>query len=347
METMGTIGLGIKKIIFLLLFLTQAQGITQGIAQNNQNEPKSVFLPLAFKAQERGGICVSASALNIVEYLGCDFKLSQEEFFKLFDAGRSGASPQELERGLASIGYRIKNLYHKKAAKSHYNSKQRKEMEQKAIEQIKHYLDSGIPLSASKTGHAMTLIGYNDQGGERGERGKEGVFYIWDQGKESKESKESNKSKESNIHIDQANDPLKDYAHLDGLYEISIGTFWNKIYRVDVIEKDTQELSHEEKSKLLPLSANPSRHIIATNIDEDQRDQERFTKKAAPILLESLLRSHKKIVIPKGNEIVIINEGFKAIVYPNDQGGEEIEAVLEIKDVCELILKNSNTYYSY
>lgn len=371
--------LNIKKlaiITFLLLSLGQTLGITQNTQnpQNPQNpqgiedNPKMVFLPLAFKAQERGGICVSASALNIIEYLGYEFELSQDEFFKLFNAGRSGASPRELDRGLASIGYKLKNLYHREIAKRHYNSKETREMEDKAIEVIKEYLDKGIPLSASKTGHAMTLIGYNTHP----QGGKDGVFYIWDQGKESRESRESKESKESNVHIEQTNNPLKDYGHLAGLYEIGISTFWNKIYRVDVIEKDNQELSQEERVKLSrlndlsglndlndlnDLSDLPSKHTISTistNNREDQRDRERFTKKVAPILLASLLKKNRSIIIPKASEILIINGiannkednlSFKAISYNPQRENKETE--LSTKEVSELIIDNFNTYYSY
>ena len=71
-----------------------------------------VFLALPFRGQERGGICAGASLLNIIEFHGSHYDLTQQEFFKLFDAGRSGAHIGQMEQGAKNVGLSITTLHY-------------------------------------------------------------------------------------------------------------------------------------------------------------------------------------------------------------------------------------------
>jgi hypothetical protein len=108
-----------------------------------------VFLALPFTQQGRGGICAGASLLNIVDFLGSNFQLSQFEFFALFDAGRSGATISQMDQGLNNVGYEFTPLLLEEKLKR----KDARKIERRCMD----ILDSGQPLSVCVPGHALTL----------------------------------------------------------------------------------------------------------------------------------------------------------------------------------------------
>lgn len=117
---------------------------------------KYVFLALPFQKQEKGGICAAASALNVLQFIDPEFKLTQQEFFKLLNENNSGATTYQLALAIEGLGYELQ-IYGR---------------QEWLAGTIKSILNQGEPCLLAKRGHMLTAIGYDEE--------KKAII-IWDQ----------------------------------------------------------------------------------------------------------------------------------------------------------------------
>jgi hypothetical protein len=288
-----------------------------------------VFLALPFTQQGRGGICAGASLLNIVDFLGSNFQLSQIEFFELFDAGRSGATISQMDQGLKNVGYEFTPLLLEEKPK-------RKEV-RKIARRCMDILDSGQPLSASVPGHALTLVGYNM---------RTESFYAWDQAKTSRDPR-----------VSEAVPNLP-----GGVYEIPMSQLGFELDALGHITKcQTHFDGQREKEQLLEtLGAAPDteaeKHKIWAPDRVRDSDAQSFYRDVLPVLINGLMRKGRTAVIPTGKEIpgrpdwrsgelLRITEkspdGYRGTLQP---GGKE--ANFSLRELARLVHENGGIYFS-
>lgn len=118
------------------------------------------FLALPFEKQGKGGICAAASALNIMRFIDPSIQMEQRELFSLYNGGQSGASLDQVQGGLESLGFESEWIQTANADKK------------TLIAKIRASLDAGRPVLATIPGHALTIIGYNKPSGK---------IIAWDQ----------------------------------------------------------------------------------------------------------------------------------------------------------------------
>lgn len=288
-----------------------------------------VFLALPFTQQGRGGICAGASLLNIVDFLGSNFQLSQIEFFTLFDAGRSGATISQMDQGLKNVGYEFTPLLLEEKPK-------RKEV-RKIARRCMDILDSGQPLSASIPGHALTLVGYNM---------RTESFYAWDQAKT-----------EMDPRVSEAVPNLP-----GGVYEIPMSQLGFELDALGHITKcDTPFDGQREKEQLLEtLGAAPDaeaeKHRIWAPDRVRDSDVQSFYRDALPVLINGLMRKGRTAVIPTGKEIpgrpdwrrgellrvsAKTADGYRGLLLP---GGQESE--FSLRELARFVHENDGIYFS-
>lgn len=267
---------------------TESNNTPQNQDQLNQTQEiirpgELVFLGIKFEEQARGGICAGSSILNIVEYMGSRFKLTQEEFFSLFNSGRSGASLKEMEWGLSQIGFSPWPLYIRSSGSM------KPQEEEKIIQKIMTELDSRAPLSISRPGHAFVLVGYNLP---------ERKFYAWDQ----------NKSTESeSVKKTIPNAP-------NGTFEIPMSSIFNKLDSINRIYgvyyyESSKDIGYicdfiREEGKQIAQIANIKAkwnlfpHQFAKEAGTSERDYKKIGEKNIPTLLKGLIKNKREIAIP-------------------------------------------------
>ena len=289
-----------------------------------------VFLALPFRGQERGGICAGASLLNIIDFHGSRYDMTQEEFFKLLDAGRSGAHLGQMEQGAKNVGYEITTLLYWERP----DREQARELEKK----VRDLLDAGHPLSVSKTGHAFTVIGYNAEAQ---------CFYAWDQAK---------RASDPSIAERVPNAP-------DGVYKIPMGRLGYVLKRVSYLtpQETSFDQPYEKREVLETLGAGVDaaveKHRIWAEEREGKRDLESFYRIVAPVLIDGMLRKKRTVVVPTANpiegkpgyargELVAIagktESGYRGVVHPRL---EEVD--LSEREIAQFIRKNDGVYFSY
>jgi len=289
-----------------------------------------VFLALPFRGQERGGICAGASLLNIIDFHGSRYDLTQREFFKLFDAGRSGAHIGQMEQGAKNVGYSLTTLL--------YGERPDREQARELEKKVRDLLDAGHPLSVSKTGHAFTVIGYNAEAQ---------CFYAWDQAK-------------------RASDPrvAARVPHApDGVYQISMGRLGYVLRRISFLtpHETPFDQPYEKQQVLGTLGAREDlpieKHRIWAEEREGKRDLETFYRIVAPVLIDGMLRKNRTVVVPTANpieekpgyargELMTIagktESGYRSIRHP------QLEKVdLSEREIARFIRENEGIYFSY
>lgn len=288
-----------------------------------------VFLALPFTQQGKGGICAGASLLNIVDFLGSHFQLSQFEFFELFDAGRSGATISQMDQGLKNVGYEFTPILLEEKPKR----KEARKIERRCMD----ILDSGQPLSACVPGHALTLVGYNM---------RTQSFYAWDQARTSRDPRVS----ESVVNLP------------GGVYEIPMGELGFALDAIGHITKcETHFDGEREREQLLEtLGAAPEtdaeKHKIWAPDRVRDHDMKDFYADALPVLINGLMRKGRTAIIPTGKEIpgrpdwrsgelLQVTEkspdGYRGILHP---GSGEVE--VSRRELARLVHENDGIYFS-
>lgn len=316
---------------------------------------KIVFLELPFKSQEKGGICAGSSLLNIVEYMGTPFKLSQREFFTLFDAGRSGANLSEMSLGLQNIGYTIEVLYHK-GRDGRIDREEKENLKNLIISKI----DQKMPLSVASPGHAFTLVGYNMENE---------TFYIWDQGKANDNSL-STKVTIPNVQVPSGASEIKMDRVTSRLQKISyiIPSNGSQILEYDIAGV---KQSLEQAELYQEVLRNGNKHKIYKFEDKREISQKRFIRKVAPILIGGLLKNNHRVLVtipdPKnGKEANTTKQIFIAYAISNDSKDSKDsnnpntskilvsgtmlpdykDITIKMDELSDYIMEDSNTYYS-
>lgn len=288
-----------------------------------------VFLALPFTQQGRGGICAGASLLNIVDFLGSHFQLSQFEFFELFDAGRSGATVSQMDQGLKNVGYEFTPLL--------LEEKPKRKEARKIARRCMDILDSGQPLSASIPGHALTLVGYNM---------RTESFYAWDQAKTSRDPR-----------VSEAVPNLP-----GGVYEIPMDQLGFELDALGHITNcDTPFDGQREKEQLLetlgaPLDTEAEKHKIWAPDRVRDSDVQSFYRDAIPVLINGLMRKGRSAIIPTGKEIpgrpewrrgelLQITEkspdGYRGLLHPGSK-----EADFSMRELARFVHENDGIYFS-
>jgi hypothetical protein len=308
---------------------------------------EKVFLGLDYEAQERGGICAGSSLLNIINYKNNKFTLTQEEFFSLFNSGRSGANSREMEWGLSQVGYKPWPIY----LKSSGNVKP--EEKEEVIKNIISELDSGNPLSITRPGHAFVLVGYDIP---------KKIFYAWDQSKEtiSDEIRETIPNAPHGVYGIPMSSITTRYDSINAIYGMY---YFEKLkgvgYVCDQIKEEAQFIeginSSEMKISLFP-------HEFPRKPGQSDRDYEKIAKRNLPLLLSGLLRNGRQIVIPhteygaeKSNmptqqRVTLIDSSKDGSFNGKEHPEGKIVSLTE-KEVMELLLNNAgkgaSRYWSF
>ena len=289
-----------------------------------------VFLALPFRGQERGGICAGASLLNIIDFHGSHYDLTQQEFFKLFDAGRSGAHIGQMEQGAKNVGFSMTTLL--------YGERPDRETAQQLEQKCRDLLDAGQPLSVSKKGHAFTVVGYNAEAQ---------CFYAWDQAKRASDPSVAERVPKAP----------------DGVYQIPMKRLGYVLRRISFIQPQETPFDqpHEKRQVLETLGAGDDlpieKHRIWAEEREGKRDLESFYRTVSPVLIDGMLRKNRMVIVPTANpiegkprhtrgELVAITgkteSGYRGIVHP---GLSEID--MSEREIAAFIRKNDGIYFSY
>jgi hypothetical protein len=289
-----------------------------------------VFLALPFTQQGRGGICAGASLLNIVDFLGMPFQLSQYEFFQLFDAGRSGATISQMDQGLKNVGYEFTPLLLEEKLKR----KDARKIERRCMD----ILDSGQPLSVCVPGHALTLVGYNM---------KTESFYAWDQARTGRDPRVSEAV---------ANLP-------GGIYEIPMGQLGLELDTIGHVTKlETPFDGQREKEQVLEISGLPAdtdllKHKIWAPDRARDRDVRDFYQDVLPVLINGLMRKGRTVIVPTGKEIpgrpdwrrgelirIVGKSGndYRVLMCPG-----ETETAVSLRDLSRFVFDNDGIYFSH
>jgi hypothetical protein len=289
-----------------------------------------VFLALPFRGQERGGICAGASLLNIIDFHGSRYDLTQAEFFQLFDAGRSGAHIGQMEQGAKNVGYAMTTLL--------YGERPDRESARQLEQKCRDLLDAGQPLSVSKTGHAFTVIGYNMEAQ---------CFYAWDQAKSVSDPR---------IAARVPNLP-------GGVYQIPMGRLGYVLRQISFIQPQGTPFDqpHEKRQVLETLGAGEDlpieKHRIWAEEREGKRDLESFYRTVSPVLIDGMLRKNRTVVVPTANpiegkpgfalgELVVIagktESGYRGVIHPH-----LTEVDLTEREIAGFIRKNKGIYFSH
>ena len=123
------------------------------------------FLNLPFILQKKPGICVGASAINVVRYLCPDNQLTTDEFFRLLTARSHGASNEDLKSGMELLGLPAQEVMLSRSGAA------------TALRQIKRNLDNNLPVLAADGRHMVLITGYDT------EKKKLFVWNQWGNGK--------------------------------------------------------------------------------------------------------------------------------------------------------------------
>jgi hypothetical protein len=288
-----------------------------------------VFLALPFTQQGRGGICAGASLLNIVDFLGSNFQLSQYEFFELFDAGRSGATISQMDQGLKNVGYEFTPILLEEKPKR----KDARKIERRCMD----LLDSGQPLSVCVPGHALTLVGYNM---------RTKSFYAWDQARTGRDPR-----------VSEVVPNLP-----GGVYEIPMGQLGFDLDTIGhVVKFETLFDGESEKEQLLEtlgvsLDTKAEKHKIWAPDRVRDSDVKSFFCDALPVLINGLMRKGRAAIIPTGKEIPgrpewrrgeLLQvtgkspEGYRGLLQP---GGEESD--FSLRELARFVHENDGIYFS-
>jgi len=289
-----------------------------------------VFLALPFRGQERGGICAGASLLNIIDFHGSRYDLTQEEFFKLFDAGRSGAHIGQMEQGAKNVGFSMTTLL--------YGERPDREQARELENKVRDLLDAGQPLSVSKTGHAFTVIGYNAEAR---------CFYAWDQAKRVSDPRIAERVPEAP----------------GGVYRIPMGRLGYVLRQISFLtpHETPFDQPHEKQRLLETLGAGEDlpleKHRIWAEERQGKHDVERFFRTVAPVLIDGMLRKNRMVIVPTANpiegkphhtrgELVAIMEraeaGYRGTLHP---AATEVE--VSEREIAAFIRRNEGVYFSY
>lgn len=289
-----------------------------------------VFLALPFTQQGKGGICAGASLLNIVDFLGMPFQLSQYEFFQLFDAGKSGATISQMDQGLKNVGYEFTPLLLEEKPKR----KDARKIERRCLD----ILDSGQPLSVCVPGHALTLVGYNM---------KTESFYAWDQARTGRDPRMS-----------EAVPNLP-----GGIYEIPMGQLGFDLDTIGHVTKfETPFDGQREKEQVLEISGLPAdtdllKHKIWAPDRVRDRDVRDFYREVLPVLINGLMRKGRTVIIPTGKEIpgrpdwrrgelvrIVGKSGddYCVLMCPGNT-----ETAFSLRDLSRFVFENDGIYYSH
>jgi len=289
-----------------------------------------VFLALPFAQQGRGGICAGASLLNIVDFLGSNFQLSQYEFFELFDAGRSGATISQMDQGLKNVGYEFTPILLEEKPKR----KDARKIERRCMD----LLDSGQPLSVCVPGHALTLVGYNM---------RTESFYAWDQARTGRDPQ-----------VAEAVPNLP-----GGIYEIPMGQLGFDLDTIGhVVKCETLFDGEREKEQLLETlgaaaDTEAEKHKIWAPDRVRDADVQSFYRDAIPVLINGLMRKGRTAVIPTGKEIPGRPEwrrgelleitgkspdGYRGLLKP---GGQESD--FSLRELARFVHENDGIYFSF
>ena len=228
---------------------------------------KRAFLALPFEKQERGGVCAAASSLNIIKFIDPELKLDQRELFAMFNDGRSGASPTQVLIGLETLGYNSRRLTVDDTDK------------ETLISEIQQSLDAGIPAIAAKTGHAMTLIGYDKE---------KKTMIIWDQ-------RMPNMKKRDNL-------PL-------GAQELSEVAFRSRIADVVLLSPNKSKIRGHALENL--IEGEIHKHQIL-NANEREESMKEFLRHASePRIAVELRKGHRVFIPDKSHYLEITGESTK------------------------------------
>ena len=288
-----------------------------------------VFLALPFTQQGRGGICAGASLLNIVDFLGLPFQLSQYEFLQLFGAGRSGATISPMDQGLKNIGYEFVPLLLEEKPKR----KDARKIERRCMD----ILDSGQPLSACIPRHALTLVGYNM---------KTEFFCAGDQARTERDPR--------------ASEVVPNLP--GGIYEIPMGQLGFELDGIGHVTKcETPFDGPREKEQVLEIVGGPAgvdlkRHKIWAPDRVRGRDMEGFYRDALLVPINGLMRKGRSAIIPTGKKIPDRPDWRSGeLIEITAKSGHDYRGVLRTgateanvsgRDLAAFVFKSDGIYFS-
>lgn len=110
---------------------------------------KLVFLKLPFIKQKRPGICVAASAINLLRYLKPECTLSADELWTRMTSRPAGASYHELAPALSSFGIHSHIVYTRGVPW------------RVLVAQVQQSLDHNKPVLAADVRHMVLIDGYD------------------------------------------------------------------------------------------------------------------------------------------------------------------------------------------
>jgi len=264
------------------------------------------FLALPFQKQGKGGICVAASALNVVSYIDPGFNLEQRELFALYNGGKSGATLTQLIGGLGNVGFETEYLATKSVATKELMSK------------IRAGLDAGRPMVIFQPGHALTLIGYNKPNR---------TLIVWDQ----------------RAHRPGTPDYLPRGGF--EVTESAFASRFSHIFFIRKADDKPGREEEEKLVAFLGGTSRFLKHTLANaNQREERLDQ--YARHAGMPNVTALLRAGRTVFILKGKkELISIppqeSETFQATILPSGE-----PAALSRASVIRAILDAGGVFYS-
>ena len=289
-----------------------------------------VFLELPFAAQEKRGLCASSSLLNIIDYHGPLFNVTQEEMFALLGTGgKAGATWNEMRIGTKNMNFEMRFVYAN-------TSETPREDKANLPEKLINLLNDKKPLSVATPSHAMVLVGYNMATKD---------FYIWDQSKTT-----------GSVKIPEVPWAPK------GTFTVPMNRIAREFETIDAVIPGILPGNRLEKRYLkekLGITGNIEYHRFYYNDRAPQKELEKFAEMAAPIMLGNLLKKGRKIAVPltytktpfnaveAEGDVIIIPEIKNDNTIVAKMLPSEEKLVLKMDKIVKYILENGNRFYSY
>jgi len=264
------------------------------------------FLALPFEKQLPMGVCVAASALNVVKFIDPDFNLEQKELFALYNGGRSGATLPQLIGGLENVGYQTEYIA--------TNSLRTNEL----VAKICASLDVGQPMVVFQPGHALTLIGYNKSTKKA---------FVWDQRAKGPKSKIGLPPGGTEVSL------------------MALPNKFSHIFFIRKADEKPSREEADFLAGFIGSTAGILKHSLI-NSNEREESLRRYARHALPQKIAAEMRSGRTLLVPEGKKRLVTvapkdKEPFETCTLPE----KKIEE-MSLSSLTRLILASDGTFYS-
>ncbi len=325
---------GIVLFVAITVSSTLATTADEAQSKGEIRPGEFVFLRLPFVTESAKEVGPDAFLMNAANYMGTSFRLSQQDFGKLFDESPVWPSSYNMNMGLKNVGLSLNPIYYDGTC-----GRASREYKESAEKQAMQLLDAGEPLILSKPRRATILVGYNM---------KRKCFYAWDHTK-----------RDSDFAVKSAvqNPP-------SGIYEIPMGKLTDNLERIEQLQRlHCSPDKFEKKALLAALDLGRNHEIQKHNLHlQEKRGSkhvENFLNEMSPVLVEALLVNGRKVVIPTSEprtdkeakscefgDLIVLRrsegESFNATKIRSQE-----EVVVTRSQLAEMLLRNGFNYYSY